>query len=34
MGVIGSGMLCMILGILFGLAGIAVMLCAYPVYRS
>lgn len=34
MGVIGSGMLLMIIGILLGLIGMIIMIFAYPVYRT
>lgn len=33
MQVIGSGILLVVLGVLLGIAGIACMLAAYPVYR-
>lgn len=34
MQVIGSGVLMIVLGVLLGIAGIAGMLAAYPVYRA
>lgn len=34
MQVIGSGIFCIVLGILLGIMGVGVMIFAYPVYRN